>query len=202
MLNLLIKHYGEKKAFGYVNKILKFHSHTASLVDNASQQTSTALTEYAIAEQHLLSRLTHLRDTHDLPIDIRDSSATPFSGDIICTNSQGVKSVWDSKDYQTKVPWNQVQKLARDVRIQGACFGVIVAPNGVSRIPRKQTCDGVDIYAIKTNTHEEFGCLFLSAFVNLQMQQYTIGRCKEYYIRALTRQIHVLLQDLRGALSE
>lgn len=199
-ISKLIQHFGQKKTFAHINKILSLHKDTyefirASCVDDGIQ-SGTTLQPFRRAEIQLYQRLTLLNQKHSMDLTIHDTSAIPRSGDVICCNQHGVKSIWDSKLYARKVPWTQVQKLARDVRIQEASFGVIVSTHGVSRIKNTHICDGIPIHAIRADTHMELACLYLTMATTPNTQNNVICNAKHAHEQQLIRSIHELTTKL------
>jgi len=168
-LKQLCSHFGTERTFHYVEDILRSHATTARFLTESSVGrcggrcgAAAMKRRYRIVEEKLYARLVTLNEEHSFGLEIVDTASLRKSGDIICTNANGMKSVWDSKDYKRKVPWSEVKKLARDVRLNGGCFGVIVAANGVSKIEHCGLCDGVPIHVCVPGTVREYTQLYLT----------------------------------------
>ena len=175
LFRALVRSMGEARAFAHVERILQIHAHSTCCMRGESAALPSRR-----AEKELLKRLRAQADEYGLDVNIRDTSRAPQSGDIIVMGS--VLSVWDSKHYSKPVPWTQVRKLARDVRVRGGAFGVMVAPKGVVRIRNQGICDGVPIHVCKP--HMELACLYLSSITDKKETEQTRSRAKEAHLRA------------------
>ena len=187
LFRALVRNMGETRAYAHVERILQIHAHSTCCM-----QGESAAMPSRRKEKQLLKRLCAQADEYGLDVSIRDTSKIPQSGDIIVHGN--VLSVWDSKNYSRPVPWSQVRKLARDVRLCGGAFGVIVAPKGVARIGYKGMCDGVPIHVCKP--HMELACLYLCTVTGEEETKQTLDRAKHAHIRELVNRAKELLAEL------
>jgi len=152
---------GEPRAYAHIERILRIQAHTAACLTGEN-----AAMPHRRAEKLLLRRLRSYAERTNIDLQINDCAKTPRSADIL-VRSKHRTALWDSKDYRRPVPWTQVQKLARDVRIRGAAFGVIVCPRGVAGTNKTSViCDGVPIHICEPKSEQEFACLYLTDVVD------------------------------------
>ena len=191
-LTRLVRSLGERRAFRLIERILQLSDHTGACI-----QGETAATPARRAETQLLARVRALNEAWSLGLRIEDSAATARRGDLIIHGP--VRSVWDSKLYSGRVPRGELRKLARDVRENGAAFGVIVAPagcidTGIQRV------DGVPIHGCVAGGPSEFACLYLTTLRTADDAERTADAARVARIHAIVATLEANVRELRGTL--
>ena len=191
-LTRLVRSLGERRAFRLIERILQLSDHTGACI-----QGETAATPARRAETQLLARVRALNEAWSLGLRIEDSAATARRGDLIVHGP--VRSVWDSKLYSGRVPRGELRKLARDVRENGAAFGVIVAPagcidTGIQRV------DGVPIHGCVAGGPSEFACLYLTTLWTADDAERTADAARVARIHAIVATLEANVRELRGTL--
>lgn len=186
LFRALISNMGEKRAYAHVERILAIHAHSAACI----QGESAAMPSRRV-EKLLLRRL---RSYDIKSLRITDTASRARSGDIL-VEGPTKKAIWDSKDYSRPVPWSQVRKLARDVRVCGAAFGVIVAPHGLQGGETCVLCEGVPIHTCVPKSSAEFACLYLTETVEYT-NEVTGDHARGEHIRCLLKQLRSDVENL------
>jgi hypothetical protein len=200
----LVEKMGERSAFRHIERILCLHMHSSSSISNDSP---AALMPWRASELELFARLLKLKDQWCLPLRIVDVAKLSHRGDVIVSHvhPQGdIISLWDSKAYKRAVPWSQVRKLARDVRLQRASFGVIVAEHGVARMPRgcrRKLCDGIPIHVCKPRSPGEFACLYLTTITTQEQRIATANSAQVSHLFTIVEQMQSNINELKNTLT-
>ena len=197
LLRALCVSMGERRAFAHVERILQLHRHSGACLSGES-----AAMPARRAEKELLARLRGHVAEYGLDIALTDSASSARSGDILARSGSGTIGVWDSKDYVKAVPWAQVRKLARDVRVQGGCFGVIVAPKGVARIGMHGVCDGVPIHVCAPGSVSEFACLYLTLVQGASHVERTANAAHAAHVHDVVGRLQSTLNELKATLCQ
>ena len=196
LLRALCESMGERRAFAHVERILQLHEHSSACLSGES-----AAMPARRAEKELLRRLEAYVAEYSLDVSVMDSAKRVRCGDILVRSGRGTVAVWDSKHYGKVVPWAQVEKLARDVRVQGGCFGVIVAPKGVARIGLCGMCDGVPIHVCVPGSPSEFACLYLTVVRGASDGERTAVAARAAHVHKTVVRMQSVLDELKGALA-
>lgn len=196
LLKSLIETMGRKSAYKHVENILKLHKHSNLAL---SSSTAVPLEPWRNAEKELFERLVRYRKEWNIDVDIVNVSKATHCGDILVTTSESA-SIWDSKHYSGRVPMSQVRKLASDVRVQGAAFGVIVASNGISGGRSFLVCDGVPIHICAPGSPQEFSCLYLSRHTSTEQRSRTTDAARAAHVFSLVTNLQGTIDELKAAL--
>lgn len=198
----LIANMGELGAYKHVEKVLRLHAHTATSLEAGEGGARSQAWEHS--ERALLERLGSLNKRWNLSLEIEDVSKRAHSGDVTVRH-ESILSIWDSKAYTNKVPWSEVVKLAKDVRVQGGAFGVIVASNGVCRCETYIVCEGVPIHICKPKSAMEFACLYLTTISSSRERDatYSLSRIAKLFatVESIQDNVNAMrtsLRELRG----
>ena len=193
---------GQKRAYVYVERILKLHRHTAECTME-SPDVPCEIETWRASEKKLFARLTELNNKWNFDLTIRDTSKKAQCGDVMIENSQGIKTVWDCKHYSGAVPWKEMKKLARDARLNGAAFAVMLTTTSVARTKcfTVNTVDGVPIHVTKLNSPGEFACLYLSTLNTISDETKTQSAAKSARLFQLVSSMEQTIQELKKTLA-
>ncbi len=195
----LINKLGQKQAFLFVERILKQHEHTANVL---AETNDGALERWRCEEKNLVRRLRQMNTKWNLGLTIEDTAKRSKCGDVVVTNAAGARAIWDCKDYSRTVPFKQMQKLARDVRVNEACFGVMITKKGVARAKpfTKVIVDGVPIHVTTLESPGEFACLYLSALCDQSDARLTKMTAHGARVFELVRSMEKNIEELKKEL--
>ena len=194
----LVLNMGESGAYKHVEKVLRLHAHSAKSLD--AEEGGARLQPWEDCERALFERLGSLNKRWDLGVEIEDVSKRAHSGDVIVRHGS-MLSIWDSKAYTKKVPWSEVVKLSKDVRVQGGVFGVIVASNGVCRCETYVVCEGVPIHICQPRSPMEFACLYLTTISSARERDatYALSRIAKLFatVESMQENVNTMRPSLR-----